>query len=157
MQLANSWRRMVWVVLSVPFVVYFALDTAKPGRGASDAELATIRATAVIRGQCENGANCMYLTSQPPDVVNGMCIDNGSDGACGTTEGKYCGSCTGAADQVCTANPSSPYFCDDALPNQNCCDINKSCETVPWFVFWFDCTCTGTPAAPFTAVTRKRC
>ena len=117
MQLANSWRRMVWVVLSVPFVVYFALDTAKPGRGASDAELATIRATAVIRGQCENGANCMYLTSQPPDVVNGMCIDNGSDGACGTTEGKYCGSCTGAADQVCTANPSSPYFCDDALPN----------------------------------------
>lgn len=157
MQFSNTWKRMLVTALSLSFVAYFAFDPAKPGRDASDSELAAIRATATIKGNCMPGAACSFTASQPPDVVAGMCVGNGASGTCGTTGGKYCGTCSGAADQICTAMSTSPYNCDDALPDQNCCDLTLSCETTSWLIFWNTCYCSGTPAVPFTAVTRKRC
>lgn len=147
MQISSTWKRMAITVMSLSLVAYFAFDSANPGREASDEELATIRATAEIKGMCVNGAACTGDSGV-------RCLFGG---ACAGLTGQYCDTCSGAAHQVCTAMPSSPYSCVDDLADQFCCQINKECQTINVPVIGLFCTCTGVPPAPLTFNNRKRC
>lgn len=145
MQISSTWKRMAFTAMSLSLVAYFAIDPAKPGRDASDVELATIRATARIQGQCTPSGNCSDRAYN--------CLGSGP---CGLSAGDICDSCTGGMSNVCTADPSSTITCEDARPDIWCCTSTKMCETLTIFGYSY-CYCSGTPPAQHDWITKKNC
>ena len=150
MQIPSTWKRIAVAFLSLSFVAFFAFDPAKPGRDASDEDLATIHATARINGQCTSIGNCSDRAYN--------CLGTGP---CGLAAGDPCDSCTGGKSNVCMGMPSSLITCEDARPDILCCSSINVCETVTVTVGGYTlttfCRCSGTAPAPHDWITRKNC
>lgn len=109
------------VLTGAAIVRLSAAQNQLPGVHMSIEEASTLRAAVVIKGNCTNGAACAGAGIG--------CAPNAANDDCANTSGA-CGTCNGAVNKTCVADPASPYSCDNALPAAFCCNLTQQCKWV---------------------------